>query len=156
MRWRHLVIALAAAAVAGLGLSLAMVWSATTVERAPAEVAAARFDEVRRTFGGDVSLLVREPGGTIARRASPPPPRSGGLARLSALAYDAAAGRLVAVEVPFWFFKLKAPAVGLAFRDTGFDFDSLGITASDLEAQGPCILFDEITPDGDRVLVWTQ
>ena len=44
----------------------------------------------------------------------------------------------------------------LAFEDTGFDLERLGITPAELERYGAVLVFDEASQNGDRLLVWTQ
>jgi hypothetical protein len=61
----------------------------------------------------------------------------------------------VRANVPFWFFKLKGPAIQLVLRGTEIDLKKLGVTAADLESHGPGLVLDEIRSNGDRVLVWT-
>jgi hypothetical protein len=72
------------------------------------------------------------------------------------LAYQAGEQRLVAADVPFWFFRLKGPAAQYALSGTGLDLKRLGITAADLERHGPAVVIDHTRPNGDRLLVWTE
>jgi hypothetical protein len=156
MRPRRLLIVFVVAALAGVSVFLAMAWNATTIDDAPADAATARFGDVRRAFGDDESLLVRQADWSVVRRATPPPRRTGDIEHLFVMAYDASEQRLVEVDVPFWFFKLKAPAAQFLVRGTGLDLNELGITGAELEAQGSCIVLDESTADGSRLLVWTE
>jgi hypothetical protein len=78
------------------------------------------------------------------------------------LAYGVREQRLVEVDIPFWFYKMKAPAAGFALNLTGianlttFDLDDLGVTAADLERFGPGLVVDVDGPDGERLLIWTE
>ena len=72
------------------------------------------------------------------------------------LAYRAAEQRLVRVDVPFWFLKMKGPAVQYSLRGTGVDLERLGVTAAELEGYGASVVLDESRHNGDRVLVWTE
>jgi hypothetical protein len=94
-------------------------------------------------------------GRTLTRRP-PPTIRASPVSVLRVLAYRIPEQRLVRAAVPFWFLKVKGPAVQYALRDTGLDLDRLGITASDLEQYGPAVVFDETRHNGDRLLVWTE
>jgi hypothetical protein len=144
---------------AGLGLAIfgVMVRRAVTLEEmAPAD-AGHRFEAVRAGFGSAVPLVTLDAGGRPVRTAADstaatrPAPE-----HLYVLVYRAREERLARAEVPFWFFKLKGPAVRLALRETDFDLDRLGLTPGELERLGPRLVFEETKPDGDRVLVWTR
>lgn len=156
MRPRRILIAFIVAAVAGVSVFLTMAWNATTIEDAPVDAATARFGDVRRAFGDDEPLLVRRQDGSVVKRPTPPPRNSDTIEHLFVMAYDASTQRLIEVDVPFWFFKLKAPAAQFLVRGTGLDLNELGISGAELEAQGSCIVLDESTADGSRLLVWTE
>jgi hypothetical protein len=64
--------------------------------------------------------------------------------------------RLVRADVPFWYLKMKGPAVQYLVRGTGLDLQRLGITAADLERYGAAVVLDETNANGDRLLVWTE
>jgi len=64
--------------------------------------------------------------------------------------------RLVRADVPFWFLRVKGPALRYAVRDTSLDLDALNLTARDLEDAGASIVLDETRSNGDRLLVWTD
>ena len=72
------------------------------------------------------------------------------------LAYHASGQELVRADVPFWFFKAKRPAVQYALRGTDFDLAALNLTPSELNAAGACVVLDEVRPNGDRLLAWTD
>jgi hypothetical protein len=76
--------------------------------------------------------------------------------QLRVLAYRAPQQRLVHADVPFWFLKVKGPAVRYALRDTGLDLDRLDVSLADLERYGVCLILDETRANGDRLLVWTE
>ena len=59
--------------------------------------------------------------------------------------------RLVHAIVPFWFLKMKGPAVQYALRDTGVDLKRLGVTPGDLEQYGAGVVLDEARANGDRL-----
>ena len=90
-------------------------------------------------------------------RHSPPngsPP--GRLARLQVLVYHARSERLVESLIPFWFYRMKAPAAQFALEGTGVDLERLGVTASELERYGPRLVLEHRGSTGDHVLVWTE
>ncbi len=75
---------------------------------------------------------------------------------LHVLAYDAGQGRLVRVDLPAWLLRLARRG---RVRVNGLDAlpDSVErLTIGDLERHGPGLVLDATTPDGARVLVWTE
>lgn len=143
------------AAVIGVGVFLTLAWQATTIVETGRDGAAGRVEEVRQRFGGSETLLVQATPGAYVRRDPPPPPRVGKISHLYVLAYQVDVRRLVEVDVPFWFYKLKAPAAQFLV-DGLFDLEDLGLTAADLERQGPGIILDLEGPDGERLFIWTE
>jgi hypothetical protein len=153
VRW---LVGFLAAALAGIGIFAVLAWQRTDVTTADEHSAAAAFAAARSAFANPASLLVRDATGSIVRRPDAPPPRRQDLSHLRVMAYDAADRRLVEVDVPFWFFRLKGPAVNVMVRGTGLDLADLGVTAADLERQGPCVVLDEAGQGGSRLMVWTE
>jgi hypothetical protein len=152
---RKVMWSLGVIAIAGLSLFAFLAWRSVTIERADPSDALRRFAQVESRLRSSEPLLHIDAGGTITRRPAPvgEPAR---LSRLQALAYQVPEQRLVHAVVPFWFLKLKGPAVHYALRDTGLDLKRLGVTPADLEQYGAGIVLDETRPDGDRLLVWTE
>jgi hypothetical protein len=142
-------------AVAGLFVFAFLAWRSVTIERADSGAALRRFAQVESRFRSSEPMLRIDAGGTITRRPVPvgEPAR---LSSLQALAYRMPEQRLVHAVVPFWFLKVKGPAVQYALRDTGLDLKRLGVTAADLEQYGAGVLLDQSRPNGDRLLVWTE
>ena len=152
---RILLLVVAAAAAGGIIFGV-LAWRAVTVEQAETHEASQRFRAVRAAFGSATPLLDVDDAGNVTRRAPLPSRAPLLIARLSALAYQPGSQRLVRGDVPFWFFKLKAPAAQLALHDTGLDLNRLQVTAADLERYGPAVLIDHTSKDGNRLLVWTE
>ena len=75
---------------------------------------------------------------------------------LHVLVYRASIERLVRVDIPVWFLKIKAPALRFLMRDTGLDLQEFGITLRELQRHGPCIVLDETSANGDRIFLWTE
>ena len=143
------------AAAFGIGVFLVLAWGATTVsEAAPTDVDS-RIRMVRAALGSRGSLLVRTDDDGVTRRDPPPRRVAGDITHLYLLSYRARERRLIEVDVPFWFFALKAPAAQFMIDGTGFDLRELGVTAEDLEAHGPGVILDESAASGDRLLIWT-
>jgi hypothetical protein len=156
IRPRIVALALAAGAVVGFTIFGVLAYRATTVERADAPEALRRFASIRASTGGGAPLLTLNDQGRVIRRQDPPPAGRPRPTRLGVLAYRGADQRLVTVDIPFWFFKLKGPAAQFAVRGTGLDFERLEITAADLERYGPAVVIDHEAASGDRLLVWTE
>jgi hypothetical protein len=151
-----LALALTAGAAVGFTIFGVLAYRATTVEQADAPEALRRFTAIRSSTGGGAPLLTLDDQGHVTRRRDPPPGGRPRPNRLGVLAYRAADQRLVTVDIPFWFFKLKGPAAQFAVRGTGLDFQRLQITAADLERYGPAVVIDHAAANGDRLLVWTE
>jgi hypothetical protein len=143
------------AAAAGIGLFAFSAWRSVSIEPAAPGDALQRFTEVRSALKGEPIVQFGADGRhahASAPRARQPMP----LSRLRVLAYRAREARLIRAVVPFWFLKLKGPAVQYALRDTGLDLDQLGVTPADLERYGPGVVLDQSRANGDRLLVWTE
>ena len=101
-------------------------------------------------------MLRVDAAGVVTRRQAPEISQAVPPTRLRVLAYRAPERRLVQAEVPFWFLKLKGPAVRYALRGTGLDLERLGVSPADLERYGVCLILDEARANGDRLVVWTE
>jgi hypothetical protein len=145
----------ATAALAGLSIFGVLAWRSVTIERAEQDEALRRFSAVRNAFLGDEPILRVDPAGRILRRAAPEgaarPP-----SQFHVLAYRSSERRLVRAHVPFWFLRMKGPAVQYSLRGTGLDLQRLGVTPAELAGYGPCLVLDETRTTGDRLLVWTE
>lgn len=151
-----MLVVLLGGAIAGFAIFGVMVYRAVTVEQAGALAAQGRFDAVRSAIGGGDPLLALDDEGRVVRRREPPAAPSASITRIGVLAYRASEERLIAVDVPFWFFRLKGPAAQYLVEGTGLDLERLRITASDLERHGPALVVDHRRPNGDLLLVWTE
>jgi hypothetical protein len=143
------------AAVAGIVTFGLLAWRSVSIEPAAPHVALHRFAEIRNTLKGE-PMLQFGTDGTRAHRAPPTTRQPTHLARMRVLAYRAREERLVHAVVPFWFLRLKGPAVKYVLRDTGLDLDRLGVTPADLERYGAGVVLDQRRSNGDRLLVWTE
>jgi hypothetical protein len=156
MRTWQILALLVLGAVIGFTIFGLLTWRNTTVETVAREDAVLRLAETRALFGDETPLLDVDASGGLRRVRSEPATEGVPPELLVVLAYRSREQRLVRVDVPFWFVKLKGPAAQFALRDTGFDLGRLGMTASDLEKQGPSLVLDESRGNGDRILVWTE
>ena len=156
MRISHIVILLILGAVIGFSIFGVMVTRAVKTEEAAETEALARFTEARAAFGTAEPMLDLDATGGLVARRQEPDSTGKAISRLRVLAYQTNRQRLIEAEVPFWFVKLKGPALQFAVRGTGFDLKSLEVTPGDLERHGPGLILDESAPNGDRLLVWTE
>jgi hypothetical protein len=153
---RRVLLIAAVAAALGLGTFAWMVMNAVSVEPAGPAEARARLAEVRGAMGDRQPLLRVETTGALVRHATVPPEGAVPTSHLSVLAYRAASAQLARGDIPFWFVRLKGPALEWALRDTGVDLERLGLAVEDLEAHGPGLILDETRANGDRLLIWTR
>lgn len=150
----NLLAGLIAGAAIGLLIFGFLTWRVTTVERASAARALGRFAALR---GKAVPIIEITPDGAVARRERAPHEAPlERLSRLHVLVYHPSSERLAESRIPFWFFRLKAPAAQYALDGTGLDFERLGITAAELERFGPRVVIDHQTAGGTRVLIRTE
>ena len=154
-RARFSIVVLGAIALAVLSVFSLLAWRSVTVEQAEPDLALSRFTAVRDLFGGTEPVLRVNSDGSVVRR-SPPDNQPTKPTHLHALAYRNPEHRLVRADVPLWFLKAKGPAIQYFLRGTGLDLKRLGVTASDLQRYGPCLVLDETRTNGDRLLVWTE
>jgi hypothetical protein len=144
------------AALAGIGAFGFVAWQSVTVEEAPLNEALRRFTEIRSRLAGMEPMMQVDASGVVSRRQTPEVSPAMHSTRLRVLAYRAPQERLVHADAPFWFLKMKGPAVQYSLRDTGLDLERLGVTPAELQQYGVCVVLDETRANGDRVLVWTE
>lgn len=156
MRVSHILILLVLGAVVGFSIFGVLVSRAVKTEEAVETVALARFAQARAAFGVAKPMLDLDATGNLIGRRQEPDSTGKAISRLRVLAYQTGQGRLIEAEVPFWFVKLKGPALQFAVRGTGLDLKDLEVTPGDLERHGPGLILDESAPNGDRLLVWTE
>ncbi len=157
MSLRRVALYLAVGAVIGVAIFGVMVYRTSTVEHVELPAALRRFSAVRSALGpGEPLLTLDDEGRVIRRRDAAETAPATQLSRLKMYAYQSGEQRLVASDIPFWFFKLKGPAASVALSGSGLDFERLRITAADLERHGPAVVIDHARANGDRLLVWTE
>jgi len=152
----RVLVLLLAAALVGLGIFGTLVYRAVSVEQASPSEALRRFTAVRSLFANQVPMLELDDQGRVTASPQAPTPAPDGIQRLKVLAYHAADERLVTADVPYWFFRMKRPAVQFVVRDTGLDLDQLRLTPENLKYHGPGLILDHTRPNGDRLLVWAE
>jgi hypothetical protein len=142
-----------AAAALGLSVFALLAWQAVSVQQVEASAALKQFEAVRASVKG-APLVRRDESGRFERLATAS--NDAPVTQLHVLAYHVSGQRLVRADVPFWFLRAKGPAVQYALRGTDFDLAALNLTPSELQAAWACVVLDEVRPNGDRVLAWTD
>jgi hypothetical protein len=143
-----------AIAVAGAGIWIVR----SLVENVSMNEAAATrsFDDVRARFGDSGPVVTLRDGPVLLRRPPETQPADT-LKTLHILRWDRGAERMSRIDLPFsllrmrdGLFRLKAEpnASGLSF--------STSLRVADIERYGPALLVDDHTPNGDRVLIWSD
>jgi hypothetical protein len=144
------------AALVGVGVFGFLAWRSVTVEPATLNEALRRFEGIRDRLAATEPMLQVDADGSVTRHEPAGHAADVRPSRLRVLAYRAPEQRLVRADLPFWFVKVKGPAVQYALHDTGLDMDRLGVTPWDLERCGICLILDETRANGDRLLVWSE
>ena len=122
------------------------------------KAAADEFDRTRARFAGQEPLieLRGEHDAVVHRRRATTTTE---LRTLRIIAFDEHQGKLVRVNIPFWFLRMMP---GKRFNMKGeqgidLDTDRMHLTVDDLERAGPGLVIDGTGRHGDgRVLVWTE
>ncbi len=122
------------------------------------EAASSEFERERARFAGQsplIELQAENERPIVHRRTAEARTE---LQTLRVLVYDARAGKIVRVSLPFWLLRL-APSKPLRLSGSGVDFDSdhMRLTVDDLERAGPGLLLDAKNGrNGEQVLAWTE
>jgi hypothetical protein len=116
------------------------------------------FAQVTARFSGQKPLIELDRKGHYLRsntdRKAPPgtaPPDS-----VHVMAFDPDDGRVVTLTIPFWLLRLKMRGATIDLNGRSMDLEDLRLTVEDLERFGPTLIVDFTSPDGERVLVWSQ
>lgn len=150
---------LALAAVAGLGIYF--VASNVSSGRSSGADALRAFDDARARFRDTPPLfeLDRNDQPQPTRRLSDLPTASRTPKHLWILAWDPDQERLSKISLPFWILRLGRNNIDVRHRNdsgTNFDLENLNLDFAELERVGPILVLDFRTPDGRRVMVWTE
>ena len=150
------MVGVAVVAGAGFWMYQSFAPAATFVDQAAAD---AELAAIRARFGDHLPLINTSPaeGEPSIRKDSRGAAFTGQLQSVQLAAYDKGAGKLVRFSIPFWLLRM-APDGKMTMGDEALD-DLVGrekLTVAELEAFGPGLVVDEVKPNGDRVLVWTE
>jgi len=158
VRGSRVLFTIAVGGALGLAIFAFLARRATRVEDATPPEALQRFSALRDTLAGRREALVWwDDSGKPRHRGIPEgeePPRAP--ETLGVLAYRASDERLTEVVVPFWFVRLKEPALRFALSRADFDWRSLGLGAEQLRRAGPGLVLDERDAEGNLLLIWLR
>lgn len=147
---------LALFAIAGAGVYF--VSQHVNLTRTTSAEALRRFDDARSAFKGHAPLIEMDSFGRPRETRSPQtmPTSPVRPTDLVVLAWDPEKERTVRVALPFWLLRLGKQKVDVLQGDRNFDIERLHLDVGELERIGPTFILDYRTPNGERVLVWTQ
>jgi hypothetical protein len=121
--------------------------SAFQSEQVDSVKATAAFDEVRGRFTGvepAFEMVDRRP---VIRRPPPATAASPLPASVRILVWDRDEDRMSRISLPFSVLKLSNDPI---------EFEGVSLDVEDVQRYGRTLLLDGDTPDGDRILVWTD
>ncbi|MEM1450532.1 MAG: hypothetical protein AAGI22_15545 [Planctomycetota bacterium] len=158
--WRVLGL-IAVLGAAGLGTFLLMLRGWSDVRTADGEAATDAIESALQEAGPGPAYVTIDGSGTVHVRRDLEGPEPVDLETLSVFAWRPAEERLVRVDVPFWFVRLKmndafnlGTLTALLVGDwTNLDLD---VTEDDLMRRGPGLVLDQAWADGARLVLWTR
>ena len=130
----HIALIAVAVVVLAVGITFYSLQSVTTIEEVDGETAHERFVTVLEPLDSTDALLRRDDEGRWIRSEQTNNQTDSRLKRIGVLAYRPDSERLYRMDIPFWFYRMKGPALGFVLRDTGFDLGDLGIKPKDSRA----------------------
>ncbi|MEO7273341.1 MAG: hypothetical protein ABIX28_21450 [Vicinamibacterales bacterium] len=116
------------------------------------------FDSAKARFRGQQPLVELDRDGGVTR-ANAGPAAAADMRipeHVVVMAFDPDDERIVRVTLPFWLLRLKSRHASINFNGKKMDLEDLKLTVADLERYGPTLIIDQTSPDGTRVLVWSQ
>ena len=134
-------------------------WSRLT----PADSFAAKsaFAEARSLAGGGTPYLTVSPSREVRVHRELEGPKPVPLQTLHLVAWDPGHERLLRIDFPFWFVRLKmsrALNLGTFTSALAQDWQSLDLKVAedDLQRRGPGLILDIASADGALLLLWTE
>jgi hypothetical protein len=162
-RRRHTLalVSLALFVLAGAVMSYLFLWRWTNVTAAVEAEAMELLDAAARAAGGGVPYIEIAPGGAVRVHREQESPAGPGFATLTLMDWIPAEGRIIRVDYPRWFVRLKTMSVfnlGTMIAAVRRDWKhiDLRIDYEDLRRRGPGLLLDHRTGAGGRLLLWTS
>jgi hypothetical protein len=155
------VFAAIAISAAVLGLSVLVLSSWTKLRSATAPEASSAFDTALAEMVSRSPYLEISQEGTVQVHRELEQPEPADLDVLHVLTWEPATTRLLQLDFPFWFVRLKmsrtlnlGTLASVLVHDWG-SFD-LSVTEDDLARRGPGLVLDTTRADGSRMLLWTD
>ncbi len=124
-----------------------MVMSAFQTEQVDQVKAAAAFDDVRRQFSGVQPAFEFRDSRPAMLRQPPATAASPGPETVRVLVWDPDENQMSRVSLPFRLLRLSNDPI---------EFDGVELDIEDVERYGRTLLLDGDTPEGDRILIWTE
>ena len=159
--WIWIIVGVIASCVLGLvliaGAGIYFVSHHIGVQRTTSTIAIREFDVARAPFREQQPLI------EIDRMDRPHEARATGALptstmrpeNLHLLAWNEDEQRLARITLPFWVLRFGTRKMEV-LNDADFSLDQLNLDLPELERIGPALLVDHRTPEGSRVLIWTQ
>jgi hypothetical protein len=143
-------------ALAGVGIYFFSQHIQTTT--ASPALAERDFERVKARFEGQKPLIELDPSGHYLRSntAIKARPEAQTPDSVHVMAFDAKDSRVVSVTIPFWLLRLKMRGATIDLNGRSMDLEDLRLTVEDLERFGSILILDHRSPEGERVLVWSQ
>jgi hypothetical protein len=152
------IIACVVTAVAVAGSAFYFLSKRFETHTATSATANREFDSAKARFSGRKPLVELDRDGAVTRANT----AEAGSAdtrvpeQVIVMAFDPDQERIVRVTLPFWLLRLKSRHASINFNGKKMDLEDLKLTVADLERYGPTLIIDQTSPDGTRVLVWSQ
>lgn len=160
--WVWVVVAIFAIGILGLiAMAAAGMYFFTRhiqMREASPVIAARSFDEVKGRFAKQKPLIELDEDGEFLRshldrdRPANPPP----IDAMHVMVYDPDDGKVVSFSIPWWIMRLQKRESVINLNGRDMNLEDLKITIDDLERFGPTLIVDHKSPQGERVLVWSQ
>ena len=116
------------------------------------------FEQIKKQFQDQKPLIELDRNGRYIRSNTEIKAKPGVKApdSVHVIAFDTGDGRVVKVTIPFWLLRLKMRGATIDLNGRSMDLEDLRLTVEDLERFGPILIVDYKSPNGERVLVWSQ
>jgi hypothetical protein len=144
--------------VAMAGLSIYFFSQHIETRNASPAIAERDFEQVKSQFQGQKPLIELDRNGRYLRSNTEIKAKPGASTpeNVHVIAFDPDDARVVKVTIPFWLLRLKMQGATIDLNGRAMDLEDLRLTVEDLERFGPILIVDYRSPDGERVLVWSQ
>jgi len=159
--WTGVALTFVTLAAVGLGVSSWMFSRWSRLETATPEQAARAFAEALAAAGGGIPYIAIAADGSVRVHRELERDVPADLTTLHLLAWEPARQRLVVVDFPFWFVRMKMTRklnLGTLTSALARDWEhiDLSVTEEDLQRRGPGLVLDHTAAGGARIVMWTQ